>query len=208
VRRWLEAQRFRPGDLDDRAAIASPRGVYLPFWTFDMGGEVKWRALVQEGSGRDARWVPRTGSYLVYHNDLLVPGSHSLPADLLGQLTDFDTQALAPYSRDALAGWLTEIYQIAMADASLVARQRAFREAKGHIGNLSLGGESVRDLTLSSLGITIETYKLALLPVWVAGYRYKGKPYALVVNGQTGNVAGNVPRSGFQKLMAGLFGGD
>jgi hypothetical protein len=207
IRRWLAKQRFRPGDLDE-AAIAQPSGVYLPYWTFDIGGEVKWRALVREGSGDNSRWAPRTGSHLVFHNDLLVPASHTLPPDLLGELTDFDTGALAPYSDDALAGWLTEVYQIALADASLVARRRAFGEAKKHIDQLSLGGESVRDLTLNSLGITIDTYKLALLPVWIAGYRHKRQSYPAIVNGQTGRVAGRVPRSGFRKMLAGIFGDD
>ncbi|HEY4690038.1 MAG TPA: TFIIB-type zinc ribbon-containing protein [Anaerolineae bacterium] len=206
IRDWLERQRFRPDDLDERAAIESPRGVYLPYWTFDVGGEVKWRGLVQEGSGQNARWVPRTGSHIVYHNDLLVTGTHSLSLDLLNRLADFDTDAIVPYTHDAIAGWSTEVYQVSMADASLVARQRAFREAKTHITDLSLGGESVQDLTVSSLGLVIESFKLVLLPVWIAGYRYKGKRHALVVNGQSGNIVGDVPRSGFQKLMAGLFG--
>jgi predicted RNA-binding Zn-ribbon protein involved in translation (DUF1610 family) len=208
IRRWLEQQRFRPGDLDEAATIAPPRGVYLPFWLFDVSGEVKWNGLVQEGSGRNARWVPRTGSYLVYHNDLPIPASHSLPADLLGKLNDIDTQALVPYSTDSLADWSVEIYQISMADASLVARQHALNEAKKHIRDLTLGGETVRDLSYNSTGIAIDTYRLALLPVWVSSYRYRGQPYALIVNGQAGTVEGHVPRSGLQKLMAGVFGDD
>jgi hypothetical protein len=30
----------------------------------------------------------------------------------------------------------------------------------------------------------------------------------VAVNGQTGNVAGRVPRSGWQKALAGFFGGN
>lgn len=206
IRDWLARQRFRPGDLD-RATVAPPQGAYLPYWTFDIGGEVKWRALVEEGSGNNRRWVPRTGSHLVFHNDLLVLASHTLPAGLSTQLTDFDTHALVPYSGDVLAGWPTEVYQIAMADASLVARQRAFAKARDHVRHRSLGGESVRDLTLNSLGISIDSYKLVLLPVWLGSYRHKGTTHSVLVNGQTGSVRGDVPRSGFQKALAGLFGG-
>ena len=206
VRDWLKQQRFRPGDLG-QTAIASPHGLYLPFWTYDIGGEVKWHALVQEGSGNNRRWVPRSGSYLVFHNDLPVPASHSLPRDLSAQLLEFDTNALVPYSSDVLAGWPVEVYQISMADASLVARQRALGEARHHIDHRSLGGQTVKDLTLDSLGITIDTYKLVLLPVWLSSYRYRGQAHAVVVNGRSGRVAGSVPRSGFQKVLAGLFGG-
>ena len=208
IRRWLDKQRFRPDDLDKRSAITNLHGVYLPFWTFDLGGEVKWHALVEEGSGNSRNWVPRNGGDIVYANDLLVAGSHSLPKDLIDRLTDFDTSALVPYSTDALADWSAEIYQVTLSDASLVARRRALDESKEHIRDRTLGSENVRDLTFNSLGVIVESFKLVLLPVWVSSYTYKGRRYPLIANGQTGKVAGNVPRSGFQKLMAGLFGGD
>jgi hypothetical protein len=47
---------------------------------------------------------------------------------------------------------------------------------------------------------------LTLLPLWLTTYRYKNEKYAAAVNGQTGHVAGQVPRSGMQKALAGLFG--
>ena len=207
MRTWLDQQRFRPGDLDKRAGIARPSGVYLPFWTFDLGGQMNWHALVAEQQGRDTKWVPRDGIHLVYHNDLLVPGTHSLRNDLLKAMSDFDTQALVAYSLDLLADWPVEVYQISLSDASLVARQVALRQAWEQALSHSLAGESVRDLRFDSRGMIIETYKLALLPVWITSYRYKNKRYPLLVNGQTGTISGDVPRSGMQKAMAGLFGG-
>lgn len=206
IHSWLEKQRFRPGDLDEEAALSPPRGVYLPFWTFDVSGEVTWRGWVWEGSGRNGRWVPRNGNYLAYHNDLLIPASHSLPHDLLNAVANFDPKAMVAYSADALADWPTEIYQVSMADASLVARRRALDEAKEHVHYRSLGGERVRDLSFSSAGLVVESFKLALLPVWISRYRYKGESYRLFVNGQSGEVAGRVPRSGVQKLLADIFG--
>jgi hypothetical protein len=202
VRRWLEAQRFRPDDLDQGAAILPPRGVYLPFWTFDTGGEVRWHGLVSKND----EWVPRSGNYLLGHDDLLVPASHSLPNAILSQLIDFDTSALVPYSTDLLADWAAEIYQIPVADASLAARQRALADAERHIKRRVLAEEYVRDLKISAVGSVIESYKLTLLPVWVSGYRYQGRDYLAVVNGQTGRVAGEVPRTGLQKFLAGLLG--
>ncbi len=48
----------------------------------------------------------------------------------------------------------------------------------------------------------ITSYRLVLLPVWLAGYRYRGQRHQVLVNGQTGAVAGEVPRGGVQKLLA------
>jgi DNA-directed RNA polymerase subunit RPC12/RpoP len=206
VRNWIDAQKFRPDDLDERAAIARPRGVYLPVWTFDLGGQINWSAQIEVQHGRYSTWEPRNDIYLVYHNDLLVPASHSLPKTLIDPIAGFDTRALAPYSLDLLADWPAEIYQITLADASLVARERALHTARHSVEHQSLAGEQYRDLRLNSIGLIVETYKLALLPVWLTSYRYKDRSYAVAVNGQTGAVAGDVPRGGWQKMLAGLFG--
>jgi hypothetical protein len=39
-----------------------------------------------------------------------------------------------------------------------------------------------------------------LLPIWIAAYRYNGKPYQFLVNGQTGEVVGKAPWS-FWKIF-------
>lgn len=205
VRQWLKQQRFRPSDLDTRSATISPRGIYLPFWTFDVGGEVKWHCMVVEGYGRSARLVPRSDTYVIMYNDVLVPATHSLPADLLGGLSDFDTSKnLAPYSTELLSDRPAEVYQVPLANASLVARQRALAKAQTRIKqNFS---QSVRDVNVASAGLGIDSYKLVLLPVWITGYHYKKRGYPLLVNGQTGSVSGSVPRSRVQNALAWLLG--
>lgn len=206
VIKWIDALKFRPGDLDERAAVSLPGSVYLPCWTFDLGGQLKWHALIGEQHGRQTVWLPRNDLYLVYHDDLIVPGSHTVAKKLLDDVLEFDTQALRPYSIDLLADQAVEIYQVSMADASLVARQRALNIAREYVLSHSLAGKQVKDFQMNSLGLIVESYKLALLPLWLTTYRYKNETFAVAVNGQTGQAAGQVPRSGFQKALAGLFG--
>jgi DNA-directed RNA polymerase subunit RPC12/RpoP len=208
IRRWLDDLKFRPGDLDDRAAISQPRQAFLPFWTFDLGGTMSWNAQVEEGYGRNKAWVPRNGLYLVYHNDLLVPATRALPKDVLDDLADYDTQALVAYSAELLADAAAEIYQVPLDNASLVARQQALRLGQAYVKSNDLAGETYRDFFMNSGGMIVESYKLALLPMWITSYRYKHESFPVAVNGQSGKVAGSVPRSGLQKALAGLFGQD
>lgn len=205
VRLWLDNLKFRPGDLDDRAAISQPRKVFLPCWTFDLGGTMNWNAQVEEGYGKNKVWVPRNGIYLVYHDDLLVPATRALPKDVLDDLVDYDTQSLVPYTAELLSDAAAEIYQVPLVDASLVARQQALQLAKAYVQSNDLAGETHRDFFMSSGGLIIESYKLVLLPMWIANYRYKNESFLVAVNGQSGKVAGHVPRSGWQKALAGLF---
>jgi len=206
IHTWIVHQKHRPDDLDERAAIAKPRGVYLPVWTFDLGGTMNWHALIGEQHGRQTVWVPRDEVYLVYHDDLLVPATHSVSQDLLNEVMNYDTKALAPYSTDLLADYAAEIYQIPLADASLVARQRALRIGQAYVLDTALAGENYKDFFMNTGGMIIESYKLVLLPVWITIYGYKTENFAVAVNGQSGAVSGQVPRSGFQKALAGLLG--
>ena len=69
---------------------------------------------------------------------------------------------------------------------------------------VSLAGD-VHDLRLEQAELSVLSYKLVLLPVWVGSYTYEGKSYAVLVNGQTGAVAGDVPRNAAQRFLDGLF---
>jgi hypothetical protein len=162
---------------------------------------MSWYAMVAENRGRTREWVPRTGLYLVYHDDLLVPAGHSLSRELLDALLDFDTKALVPYSTDLLAGYTTEIYQVPLDEASLSARQRTLQIGSDFEKKNSLGGQRYRDFVMNTAGLVVNSYKLVLLPVWLGCYRYRNQTYPADVNGQTGTVAGRVPRSGLQRAL-------
>jgi hypothetical protein len=41
------------------------------------------------------------------------------------------------------------------------------------------------------------TFKHVLLPLWVGTYRYRGRQYPVLINGQTGKVSGEKPRDAF-----------
>ena len=46
------------------------------------------------------------------------------------------------------------------------------------------------------------TFKHILLPVWLAAYKYRGKTYRFVVNGQSGRVQGERPYSAWKIAAA------
>jgi transcription elongation factor Elf1 len=212
IREWLKTREFAPGDLTQRSAIVRPRGVYLPFWIFDTGGSVGWRGTVQEYDPvrRQLVGIARSGQFGVMLDNLPVPAGRALDAGLLRALTTakreegFDLSQSVPYADGYLADWSAEIYTVALADASLQARQTAVEQARAQMAATIPDG--VRDLTTSSADVVVNTYQLVLLPVWIAAYRYKERDYPLAVNGQSGAVHGDVPRSGWQRLAAGIAG--
>jgi len=231
ARAWLAAERFRPGNLPTRATLLPPRPVYLPAWTFDISGEVRWfgyvshqesgprLTMLHKGSGmalplpgigglpgQMPRWVRERveGSEPILYDDLLVPASPAVPAAALAALR-FDTHALVPYSPDLLADWPAEIYRVAVADASLQAREQAVQTTRAHLDAATTG---VEELTVTGAQMTVLSYKLVLLPIWLTAYTYDGQHYQLLVNGHSGQVDGAIPRTLLQRALDQFFGGE
>jgi hypothetical protein len=205
---WLGGQRFAPENLDSRATQSTPRPVYLPFWTFDLDGEVSWTGnVVSYEFGRASR-VRTSGSAPLLFDDLLVPGTRSVPSEILDKM-HFDTHALIPFTGDALATWPAEIYSISPVDASLDARDKALHEAQVKRSILSSAnlGATLQDIAVTGTDLSILTYKLAMLPVWIGAYTFGGQLYQVVVNGNSGEVEGNVPRNALQTVLNHLLGG-
>ncbi len=190
--RWLEKE--VGDDVRKRSEI---RGLYLPAWTFDVGGTLNAQRTVHRFEGQEYREYVEQEAYSRDLDDLLVPANPLLPAALERVLRGFDLGALVPYDERYLAGWPAAVNEISASDASLVARQEALRRIQ----------ESV-DVRLSAVShiITVYAYKLILLPIWMARYEDdEGDLYRVVVNGQVGEVVGQRPHKGFfEKLWDGL----
>jgi hypothetical protein len=199
LREWLKDENLRTG------SVAPPEGLYLPVWTFDVGGEIQWVGKVLERRYGWTSRVTRPGSYPIFYDDVLVPAGHTLPADLAEEINRFNLDGLVPYDPGYLADWPAEVYQISVADASLAARRQAWEGARREV-TARMKIHNVQDLKLSSAGIVIESFKLILLPVWVARYRYEDDDHKLVINGQRGNVRGERPRGGMRRLLNGILG--
>ncbi|MFZ5821778.1 MAG: hypothetical protein ACOYYJ_17925 [Chloroflexota bacterium] len=177
---WVEQNGVAP-----QGKVEPPRGVYLPAWTFDIGGGIEYsgdRYEQEEGLGRNSqRLMHVQDEYPVYINDLPVPASRKLAAPLARLLRTFDLRGIQPYDPRYLAGWAAEVYDIPMSDASLEARSKAFERLKR-----DLPGEiaSLFNLRMSSASLAIESFKLVLLPAWMTTLPAGDKSLLLLINGQ------------------------
>ncbi|HET9909939.1 MAG TPA: hypothetical protein VFQ23_25045, partial [Anaerolineales bacterium] len=138
---WVESNKIKP---DGGAGLPRPyrtRGVYLPLWTFDLGGMIDYVGeTVDENSiqfqGRQPRKIRVSDSYPVQINDLPIPASRKLSAVFLKLIPTFELKAIKPYDPRYLADWPAEVYDIPMAEASLDARSHGFKHYKQDLPNL------------------------------------------------------------------------
>jgi hypothetical protein len=194
---WVEQNGIKP-----QGKVASPRGIYLPIWTFDIGGAIAYRGdryEAEDGLRQRAQEVVHVNDeYPVYLNDLPVPASRKISGHLAHLLPTFELSAIRPYDPRYLANWAAEVYDVPMADASLDARSRAYTQLKR---NLPREIASLFNLKTSSASLTIESFKLVLVPVWITKIPFNGKELLVLINGQNGVVQGNTP----SKPKSGLF---
>ncbi|MDY0020493.1 MAG: hypothetical protein RBT47_10865 [Anaerolineae bacterium] len=202
--RWLEQE-----GPDDGSLVAEPKGLYLPVWTFDVGGSLGWKCTLVRRNNIALARIVEVDDYPIDCDDVLVPASHTLPTDLMGEVDTFNSHSAVPYDPGYLADWPAEVYAITASDASLVARQKVLRQAKQGVTiqaeNSGTMNEDMRDLTIDTSRLFIYAYKLILVPLWIARYRDDEASYMVVINGQTGHARGQKPASWLKKFVGGLF---
>lgn len=220
-KKWLGMGWFHPNNLSRLASLEKIQGVYLPFWTFDASTYSQWSAqagyyyyetrYVTDANGnrraqqvRKVRWESVSGNFQHFFDDVLVIASQGVDQSLAHKVYPYDLTQLVNYDAHYLLGWETELYQHDIKDSYQTADQIMDGEIAQMIVRL-IPGDTHRFLKIRTQKDRL-TYKHLLLPSWVAGYRYKGKVFQFLVNGQTGRIGGNKPLSAWKITIAVVLG--
>jgi hypothetical protein len=129
-----------------------------------------------------------------------VPGTQGLPIELLRRVEPFPTQEIVPYDTAFLSGHVVEHYQVVLLDAA----QRSQEQMNGKLQVLcaqQVPGDTHRNLVINP-SYAGRTFKHVLVPVWLLSYNYGAKAYQVIVNGYTGQIAGNRPYSVWKIVFA------
>jgi hypothetical protein len=207
---WFTPKRFAEGD------VGETRGVYVPAYLYTAAAHVEYTAQIGENytvvetyTTTDSKgntvtrtrtktvteWRSLSGQWCAYVDDVVVTASKGLHNDELEAVEPFDLRALLRYTPKILSGWIAEDPSI----DGVQCRESAKGEAIDKIGKrltAFMPGDSHRDLHYTTRLLN-EDLELVLLPVWVLAVPYDdAKPPArIVINGQTGRLAGRPPRS-------------
>ncbi|MEM1361361.1 MAG: TFIIB-type zinc finger domain-containing protein [Pseudomonadota bacterium] len=221
MKEWLGRLWFAPSGLQKYARRGGKMdGVYAPYWTFDAQTRSEYRGqrgtvyyqtrrVVINGKSTTqrvakVRWRGVSGRVARFFDDVLVLGSRSLPKSFTDALPPWDLSLLEPYTPGYLAGLRAEAYTLEIDDAFLEARAIMDRVIERDV-RFDIGGDRQRVHHIET-ELSAVTFKHILLPIWIAAYRFQGKSYRCVVNGQTGRVQGERPWSTWKIALAILAG--
>ncbi len=224
LRRWLERRHWAPSALR-RAAADRVRGVYLPAYLYSATSATRYSAVIGEDyyetriRGKSTRRVKKSehrtleGRHACYLSDVLVTASAGIPNRELERVEPFDLGGLRRYDAKLLAGWHSEEPSLSGERCLDLGRQEA-RAGLEPMLRRFMPGDSCEELRFhAELGD--ETIDLTLVPLWVFALRYREDrpPVRVLVNGQSGKVAGVTPVSWLKIAVAvaigllGLLGG-
>ena len=217
-RRWVAGLWLAPKELKRYAqSDAALSGTYLPYWTYDCRTESSYTGergedyytdesyATRNSAGetvtatrrvKHTRWTPASGSVEHFHDDVMVLASQSLPPSLRGAASAWNLKGLVPYQPEFVSGYRAEAYQTGLRDGFAAAKQSIDARIHGLIRE-DIGGDQQRVHQVATRYGDV-TFKHVLLPVWVSAYRFRDKTYRFLVNGQTGEVAGESPLSWFK----------
>ena len=187
---WVNSNEIKP-----EKQVELPRGVYLPLWTFDLGGEIDYVGETfateeAEFNHSQQRRIRVRDCYPVQVNDLPIPASRKLSGVFLKLIPTFELKAVKPYDARYLANWPAEVYDIPMAEASLDARAQTLLRYKSDLPSLITLSQLI---STSSAKMTVESFRLNLLPVWVTEIPFDGREHLVLMNGQNGTVKSDLP---------------
>lgn len=201
VREWLGQGWMHPKGLANIASISQLPGIYLPFWTFDAVITSDWKAEVgykktrhtSKGTRTTIKWKWESGRVRTDVDDLLLSGSSHVSRVILERLHPFHLHELHEYTPDYLAGWQAHAYDVTLPDAWDEAKDMMRRQAKNDCyASIRQRSSHIRNFRMVA-DFADEVWRYILLPVYVSAYVFQGTVYQVMVNGQTGVVAGQKP---------------
>jgi predicted RNA-binding Zn-ribbon protein involved in translation (DUF1610 family) len=220
LRAFVSSRRFAPSSLKTVTEAESVKGMYLPHWTFDAHTRTRYtgqrgtrtatrqtyttnrdgETMVRNRQEDRVQWTPVAGEVTRDFDDVLVPGTDRVaPGDLV-HLEPWPLAEAQPYRPDYLAGYHTLRYDVEPEVGLDRAKRRMTTVIRADCRR-QIGGDAQRLFTVDTTYSAV-TYKLVLLPVWVALYLHGGRSYRVLVNACTGTVVGDRPFSRLKVVLA------
>nr|WP_233148600.1 hypothetical protein [Rhodopirellula sp. MGV] len=216
ARAWLRRGNWLAPTSFKKALPNLIQGIYLPVYLYGTTAHSRYFAKIGENytetetyTTRDAngktvtrtRTVTKTeyrslqGQHATYVMDVIVSASKGVSNAKFQEIEPYDLRAIRRFQPSMIAGWTAEEPSRSQAECFGLARQETHELIQRKLREF-MPGDSHRDLQFDTQ-FSREFIDFALLPVWCFAVRYSEDkpPIQILVNGQTGRVAGKAPVS-------------
>ena len=207
---WIKRKFFAPTRFKKSQFTLDLHPLYLPFWTFDM--ECFTRYSARRGDHRyvtvrkrnhNGEWVTerervtdwsfRSGTCKDSFDDLMVLGSSQKNSYFINKVCNYNFNRMEKFKPEFLIGYQSEKISLSLEQGFEIAKEKAKDEIESSIRH-DVGGDECRIISYTTRYDDV-TFKQVLVPMYNGIYKYNGKQYVFVMNGQTAQFAGMSPVS-------------
>lgn len=200
---WIRHRKFAPGNLKKLARLGKISGFYTPIWNFDCLTSTIYSGVgVDEDTDKDGHThtsrYPFSGRLSSKYTDILISANKQVSNITISALGDWGLNNLKVYNLEYLCGFIgTDT------DFDIHASYRDFTnyinnaEAKKARREKSAQYDRI-DNFKSTTNIYQPKFNYIYLPIYANYYTYKDKKYTCYINGYSGKVSGNAPKSGWK----------
>lgn len=221
VKRFLRAAKFGSMVSPSHVQAKDVKKLYVPFWCYDVEVTTTFEGNTQKrlapnlfqsltGGSGSVQPVNVSGERSEFYNDKLVCGSSSVPFELLRSLEPFSTEG-AEWGGDLDdPSLIIERVQNSPREAWSKVRTAVQANEYDAIVGISDNAALLHKCDLPRISGSVHFKKIsgkaALLPVYIFYKDTPKGPCRVVVNGETGSVAGKVPERFDPKMVSLVLG--
>lgn len=174
-------------------------GIYVPAFNFDKDTETKYRAKISEirASGKHISTNIYTikGTYRCKFKDIYVESSSKISQKDLNGVLPFKTVDAVKFDESYILGYTVENYNNGLKNCNLIVNDIMRDKIKqGIIRRRCPINSSVVEYHAQTT-FSNEHFAYTLVPVYRFEYKFSNKTYVTYMNGQTGKVDKNLPKS-------------
>jgi hypothetical protein len=223
LQKWIKKRKLAPMPLKREYNNLNMRGIYVPCWSFDSAtqsvytGQAGDKFKADETStstsngktetktrkAHKIRWRFISGSYDRKFKDLIYNDS-IFDGKTLEKLEPYKLNELMKYEPRLIQGFAVEHCAAGLKPVWERARDFMRKSIQRQVYNTIKRGCDTVGKTNISTKYTDIAFRLMLLPLWISSYVFRNKTYYIYINGQTGVLIGNSPKS-FWKIACIIF---
>lgn len=167
------------------------RGIYIPYWLFDIHYEDKAFLKGTVGSGKNATTYRYYRAATSDFDKIGLDGSKQLNDTVARKLNPYYPGYIKDFSMEYLSGFYADKYDDDLDKLKAQAILRAKNTFEGELKR-SVAASNVQ-IIKNSPTFSITDMSYALYPAWFITFNDNGTPYTLLINGQTEKLVGSVP---------------
>ncbi len=194
---------FAPRELTDEKCIDSFRGIYMPYWSYNISQQgpvtLNGEKSYTRGNYRYTDYYDLIGDIDASYQHLTYDASSSFSDNISERIAPFYTGELKEFTPSFLSGFYADTADVASDlyknDAVTLANSTSFKHVRKTPAFSGIGmPEGKNNFKMTNIFHTwCEPPKRVMYPVWFMSYQKDGRVAYATVNGQTGKTAVDIP---------------